>query len=94
VKHFSALHLFKEVQRKDFVFMQFMYLLIAAPPTVLGTEFLSPEPEGGSMLLFPHSYTPSLSGEWIQILFYCFKNCLTAEIKTPHFKTLHGKQNL
>jgi hypothetical protein len=44
--------------------MQFMKLLIAASPTVLGTKFHSPEPEGGSALLFPHSYTPLWSSEW------------------------------
>ena len=63
VKHFSSLHLFREVQCKVCVFMQFMKLLIGASPTVLDTELLSPEPEAGSVELFPHSYTPSWRGE-------------------------------
>jgi len=44
--------------------MQFMKLLIAASPNVVDTELLSPEPEFGSVELFPHYYTPSWRGKW------------------------------
>ena len=64
MKHFCALHLFREVQWEGFVFMQFMTLLIPASPNIVDTELLSPEPEYGSVELFPHSYTLYWRGEW------------------------------
>jgi len=71
--------------------MQSIKLLIAASPNVVDTDLLPPEPEVGSVELFPRLHGV-VNG--VEIIFYCLKNCLTAENKIPHFKTVNGNQNM